>query len=220
MSQTSDKTPRSEEELFGACLDGELTAEEQKDFDDRLGSDVEFSERFSRHRSTVDLLRSMGPIPAPEDMVAHFERRLARRVQLRLDTTPHVRFPLEFLSAVLVLVGVLYSYFVLVPVPPSQILEVQSEASLRIDLPNPVEESLLLGLGLQSGGRSPSYRLYETTATQEEIQRLVEQLSPFHPEVSRIPTGSSVRVWVTVPLEAGSKPPDSIQETPSSNPTP
>jgi len=164
-------------EAFGAFLDGELSDAQRQEFLDQIGDDPELAEEFQRYRQTVHLLRSAGHLSAPQDLLPSLQRSILRRQRLRLDPGPTFRFPLELLSGILVLAGVLYAYATLTPGPGDEHLTPESEQTLRISLEHPLDPAVAEELGLVAGVSVDRFRTYTFHGDTETVKAILHRLN-------------------------------------------
>jgi len=173
----SDIEREAIEELFLSYIDGDLDEAARAAFEERTRTDGQFRQEFERYRRTVDLLRSVGPAPAPESLLRSVQRRLARRA-LR-DTPLQVRFPYELLAFVFILAGILYVFFTMVPEPPSNVGPREHPVLLTVELAAPVPDSIVARFGLEAPPEAPAaQRQLYGRLSREQALALLRELTP------------------------------------------
>jgi hypothetical protein len=187
------------QELFGAFLDGELSEVQRQEFVSRMGEDPELAEDFQRYQQTVHLLRSAGHLPAPQDLLPSLQRSILRRQRLRLDPGPGLRFPLELLSGILVLAGVLYAYATLTPGPVDDRLTPETEQTVRITLEQPLEMAVAEELGLVVSLSVDRFRTYTFCGDSEKAKLIFRSVDPTA-SVQEFPTQGEVRLLILSPV--------------------
>ncbi len=192
---------RPEEDIFLAALDGEMSPDERARFDSNLAADEAFRGRFERYRQTVDLLRRLGPSPAPKTLLPSVQRRITRRTVQ--SSWPTLRFPYEMLVFVVILGALMYMYFNMLPASPGPFTVREAPATLQLDLSKPLPAELVEKFGLADpGDAAPGSRAYYGRLGREQAGLLLQAVAPYLEDKppATLPPGDRVGVLLTAPL--------------------
>ena len=173
---------KTNEDWFLAYLDGELTPEEMDQLEGRLGEDHALKEEFEQYKRTVDLVRSVGPAHAPEDLLPSIQRRLARRQERSIDM--QLRFPYELLVFVALLVGILYMYFVMVPAGPGEVAFV-----LKVETSGPLAPETARQFSLSREDREGKGTVFTVRLDRQTAAGLLEELKSVAAQLPELPDG-------------------------------
>lgn len=186
-----------DEELFVAYLDEELSADGISTFERRLHDEPEFARSFETYRRTVELVKQVGLTRAPESLLPSVQRRLSRRM-----ARPHglqVRFPYELLVFMVLLAGILYMYFAMVPQIPGPVAERGKSILVQVHLDQDPPQDLPARYGLEEKGLNErGEALLFGKLTKERAIALMEELSPLAESVPKLsPKEQKVSVALT-----------------------
>jgi len=201
MAQDSDFSG-PEEEVFLAAMDGELAAEDKARFEERLDSEPGFRERFERYRQTVDLLRRLGPRPAPESLLPSVQRRITRRAAMA--PVPLLRFPYELLGFILILGCYLYLYFGVVPPAPGPIdwKETATYVEMDVDLVAPLPKDTAARFSMVEVSTQGGKCKYLGRMSRDTALAFLTEVAPLTREgkAPPLPEGERIRVTLQSPL--------------------
>ncbi len=187
------------QEMFCAVLEGELSEEKREEFERRMAEDPELAEDFRRYQKTIHLLHSAGHLSAPEELLPSLQRGILRRQRLRLDPGPGFRFPLELLSGILVLAGVLYAYATLSPGLVDARLSQEPEQTVRITLERPLDLAAAEELGLVVSHTVDRFRTYTFCGEPEKAKSILHSVDPTA-SVQEFPAKGEVRLLILSPV--------------------
>ncbi len=202
MSDQRTDPPVELEERFRAYLDEELSPEEAAALEAQLAADQDLRDDFDAYRGTVELLRRVGPAPAPESLLPNIQRRIAGR-HMREHLQPTVRFPFEVLAFVILLVGIFYLYFAMAPGNPGTISKKVRPGVVEVDCPRPLPDSLVQEFGLQPVETDrPFEKTLYVSLDRNAAARLLDALKPLAKEPPALPAdGDRISVVIVTPLK-------------------
>ncbi|MBM4353183.1 MAG: hypothetical protein FJ109_05200 [Deltaproteobacteria bacterium] len=190
-----------EEDIFLAALDGELNEDEQGRFERNLAEDAGFRERFERYRQTVELIRRLGPRPAPESLLPSVQRRITRRA---VDSAgPVLRFPYELLVFVVILGSLFYIYFGMLPPAPTEVSKRAVPATVELELTSPLPAEIVARFELTDPGDSAGgARQYYGRMSRDRAAELFSAVTPFLKDKSppTLPAANRLGILLTAPL--------------------
>ena len=199
MTDRVDQTT-SNEALFIAYLDDELSPDDKKQFLSRLDREPDLATSFDQYRNTVELLHRVGRISAPDTLLPSVQRRLSSRT-MRASIQPQIRFPYEVLVVTALIASVFYLYFGLVPPPPSGITERVKPAVVEVSLETPVTLTFESEYGFSEvGGERPFERAIYVTLPRDKAAGLLKALEERVGQPFPLPKkGDKITVLVTMP---------------------
>lgn len=123
-----------QEVLFNAYLDGDLSAQDEAAFDERLDEDPEFREAYGDFADVMGEVQNLPYQFAPDD----FSKKLQRRIRVRSrgrffgdNLLYSQRTPYEVVAVVMIVV--MTSAYLFMGIPPDQ--NVESAEKKRLELP-------------------------------------------------------------------------------------
>jgi len=133
--ETSGGSELSERELlFNAYVDGELSADREAEFDERLRDDPNFRDSYGEFAEVVDGVRDLPYEFAPDDFAESVRDRIRRRSRGRLFSdgmAAHRRTPYEVVAVVMF---VLMASAYLILIMPSN-HDIESTGQKRLEVP-------------------------------------------------------------------------------------
>jgi len=188
-----------EEELFSAFLEEDLPPEKMAEFRQRLDGDEEFRTSFERYRRAVELLREVGPARAPDSLLPSLQRRVAGRDPRGLG--PYLRFPYELLVFMVLLAGILYVYFAMVPTPPRAITRRENPVLITLSVTRAPPPALVERFQLHQRPVGPEGpQLVSPRLDRDRATQLLDALSTHADSLPSLPDhGNLFRVVIPLP---------------------
>ncbi len=191
------------QERFRAYLDDEMSPDERRAFQAELEADAPLAGEFTLYRQTVELLRRMGPMEAPETLLPSIQKRLAGR-HMRENYGATIRFPYEVMAFVVMLSCVFYLYFTQVPSGPGEISPKARPQLVEVELSRPLSSDLEATFGLQVLATDrPFERTVYGTYPRARAQELFGAISPERLSPAEFPQGAAqtCTLLMTSPLK-------------------
>ena len=190
----------SDEALFVAYLDDELSRTDKEQFLSRLDREPDLAASFEQYRKTVELLHQVGRISAPDTLLPSVQRRLSSRT-MRAAIQPQIRFPYEVLVVTALIASIFYLYIGVVPPSPSGFTERVKPPVVEVSLETPVTLTFESEYGFSIvGGDRPFERAIYVTLPREKAASLLKALEERVGKPLRLPKkGDKITILVTMP---------------------
>ena len=121
------------EVLFNAYLDGELSDQQEAEFDERLDEDPEFREAYGEFAEVVEGVQHLPYEFAPDDFSNRVRKRIRDRSRGRFfsdNILYEQRTPYEVIAVVMIVI--MASAYLFMGIPPDRQIESSEEKSLEL----------------------------------------------------------------------------------------